>query len=134
MPLRTLFLSKLIGLYWTIYALAAMIHKQATVDAVTTVLNDSALWFIIGIMCLLAGLAMVLGHNLWSGRPLTVVVTLIGWLTLSKGLLLVFMPMHSLADLYLRVLNYERLFYMYAGVLLLLGLWLAFAGFRSRSE
>lgn len=133
MALRTLFLSKLIGLYWTIYALAAMIHKQATVDAVTAVLNSSALWFLIGIVCLMAGLAMVLGHNLWSGRPLTVVVTLIGWLTLFKGLILVFLPMHSVADVYLRVLQYQRLSDMYAAILLLLGLWLAFAGFHSKS-
>jgi hypothetical protein len=30
-------------------------------------------------MGLLGGLAMVLAHNVWSGGPLPVIVTLIGW-------------------------------------------------------
>jgi len=134
MASRTLFLSKLFGLYFIICALAGMLHKQAVVDAVTTDLNNSpALWFF-GIVVIIAGLAMVLAHNLWSGGALTVVVTLLGWLTLLKGLFLVFLPRHSVADIYLKVLRYQQLFYLYAAVLLVLGLCLAYAGFRSKSE
>jgi hypothetical protein len=34
------------------------------------------------------GVAMVVGHNVWSGGALPLVVTPVGWLILAKGLLL----------------------------------------------
>jgi hypothetical protein len=37
------------------------------------------------------GLAIVLVHNVWSGGLLHVVITVIGWLSLMKGLLFVFL-------------------------------------------
>src|SRR5690348_14216277 len=39
-----------------------------------------------------AGTALVIGHNVWSGGVLPVVVTLLGWLTLIKGIALMAMP------------------------------------------
>ena len=132
MASSTLFLSKLIGLYCILCALAMMIHKQATVDTITALLNNSPTLFLTGIICLIAGLAMVLVHNLWSGGPLTVVVTLVGWLTLLKGLLAVFLPMHAEAGLYLRVFHYQQLFYLYASIVLVLGLYVTYAGFWSK--
>jgi hypothetical protein len=35
---------------------------------------------------------MVLGHNIWSGGALVVVVTVVGWITLVKSLLFLFLP------------------------------------------
>ena len=43
--------------------------------------------FVLSIIIVAAGLAMVLAHNIWSGGAQAVVVTLVGWLTLIKGLL-----------------------------------------------
>jgi aldo/keto reductase family protein len=45
-----------------------------------SVVRSHGLMLIGGSFNLAAGLAIVLGHNVWSGGALTVVVTLIGWL------------------------------------------------------
>jgi len=82
---RTLFLSRLIGLYCILGALSMMTRRQATVETVTALLQNPAMMLILGVITLAAGLAMVLAHNIWSGRALTVIVTLVGWITLVKS-------------------------------------------------
>jgi hypothetical protein len=131
---RTLFLSRLIGLYCILAALSMITHKQATVETVTALLHDSSMIFVVGVISLAAGLAMVLAHNVWSGGALPVVVTIIGWVTLLKSLLLLFLPPEMEAGLFLGQLHYPDLFYVYSGVSLVLGIYLTYGGFRSRSH
>jgi hypothetical protein len=38
-----------------------------------------------------AGLAIVIGHNVWSGGALLVIVTLLGWIILIRGVVLLFL-------------------------------------------
>ena len=67
---------------------------------------------ILGVITLAAGLAMVLPHNIWSGGVLAVIVTLVGWLALIKGLFFLFLPPEMEAGLFLQQLHYEQLFYL----------------------
>ena len=97
---RTLFLSRLIGLYCILVALSMITHKQATLESVTAVLHDSSMMFVLGAITLAAGLAMVLAHNIW----------------------------------FLRQFHYQELFYMYGTISLVLGVYLTYGGFKSRSN
>jgi len=91
MSLRTLFLSKLIGLYCILVALSMITRRQPTVETVTTLLQTSSMMSILGVITLAGELAMILAHNIWSGGTLVVVVTLVGWVTLIKGLYFLFL-------------------------------------------
>ena len=84
MSSRTIFLSRLIGLYCIVIALSMMTRRQATVETVTALLQNPSMMLVVGIITLAAGLAVVLAHNIWSGGALVVVVTLVGWITLIK--------------------------------------------------
>jgi uncharacterized membrane protein len=132
---RTIFLSRLIGLYYVIVGLSMAVHKQATVATITAVVHDQPVLFIACVIALGTGLAMVLGHNVWSGGALPVVVTLVGWITLIKGLL-VFLVLSPEADMgaVLGALQYERLFYLYAGISLIIGVYLTYGGFTSTAH
>jgi hypothetical protein len=134
MSTRTLFLSRLIGLFCVIAALAMFVRGPAFVDAVTLLLKDPPLMLFVGIVTLGAGLALVLAHNLWSGGPLTVVVTVLGWTSLIKGVLLLSLTPEAEASLFLRGLHYRELFYLYAVLSLALGIYLAYGGFRGRAQ
>ena len=90
-------------------------------------LSVSASW-------LAAGLAMVLAHNIWSGGALVVVVTLVGWITLIKSLSFLFLPPEVDAGLFLRQLHYQQLFYLYGAFSLVLGVYLTYGGFLSKSH
>ncbi|MFZ0395411.1 MAG: hypothetical protein WBX09_04855 [Terracidiphilus sp.] len=131
---RTIFLSKLFGLYFFLVALLMMLHKQAVVDMVTGLLHDPSLMFVLGLLALVAGLAMVLAHNIWSGGVLPVVVTIAGWLALLKGLLFLFLFSGDAAGFYLGTLHFSQLFYLYMAICLVLGAYLTYAGFMSKSR
>ncbi|MGA8436700.1 MAG: hypothetical protein WB762_08640 [Candidatus Sulfotelmatobacter sp.] len=131
---RTLFLSRLIGLYCILVALSMITRRQATVETVTTLLQNPSMMFILGVITLAGGLALVLAHNIWSGGALVVVVTLVGWATLIKGLSFLFFSSQEEAEFILRQLHYQQFFYMYAAISLVLGIYLTYGGFKSISK
>jgi vacuolar-type H+-ATPase subunit I/STV1 len=89
---RTVFLSKLVGLYCMFVALSMITRRQATLESVNALLHDPSMMFVVGVITLAAGLALVLAHNVWSSGALAVVVTLVGWVTVIKGLFFCFCP------------------------------------------
>ena len=90
---------------------------------------DAPLVLISGVFTLFGGLALVLLHNYWSGGALTVIVTLLGWLTLIKAVVLLALPSTKLVAMYGGV---SPTYILISGSLtLLLGIYLAVAGFRS---
>jgi putative exporter of polyketide antibiotics len=130
---RTIFLSRLIGLYCIVIALSMMTRRQATAETVTALLQNPSMMLIVGIITLAAGLAVVLAHNIWSGGALVVVVTLVGWITLIKSLFFLFLPPEMEAGLFLGQLHYRQL-YLYTAISLVLGVCLTYGGFKSRSS
>ncbi|HXW18229.1 MAG TPA: hypothetical protein VEJ39_07990, partial [Candidatus Acidoferrales bacterium] len=92
---RTSYLSKLVGLYCLVIAVSMMSHKQATVMMVSSIVNNAPLLLVTAILALVAGLAIILSHNVWSGSAPAVVVTLVGWVSFFKGLILLFLTPDS---------------------------------------
>lgn len=130
----TIFLSRLLGLYCLLIGLSMVTHKQTTVDTIEALIRNPPALFIVGAIALGAGLAMVLGHNIWSGGALPVVVTLVGWMSLIKGLLLLFLSPEAAVGLFIGGLHYEQLFYLYAAIALIFGVYLTYGGYRSSSR
>ena len=128
----TTFLSKLIGLYCVLVSLSMFTHKRATVETATALVHNPPALFIIGLITLAVGLALILVHNVWCGGALPVIVTLVGWLTLIKGLLFLFLSPEAAVG-FLGAFHYEQLFYLYAAICLILGVYLTYGGFRSTS-
>ena len=132
MAARTVFLGRLIGLYCLLATLAMATHRAGAVEAITALVRTPPVLFLAGIIALIAGLSMVLGHNVWSGGPVPVLVTVVGWITLARGLLVLFLPPSAEAALFAG-LQFDRLFYLYIGVGFVLGAYLTYSGFTVRS-
>jgi hypothetical protein len=128
---RTVFLSRLIGLYCVLATLAMAAHRQVTVDTMSALIRTPPVLFLAGIIALIAGLAMVLGHNVWSGGAVAVIVTLVGWITLIRGLVVLWLPPDAESGLF-AALRFDRLFYLYVGIGLALGVYLTYGGFFAR--
>ena len=124
----TIFLAKLLGLYCIIVALAMMTRKQSAVATVRELIASPPLLLLVEVIGLAGGLAMILGHNIWSGGALPVVVTLVGWLMAIRGAGLLALSPNATMKLF-EALRYEQLFYVYMGATLILGLYLTYAGF-----
>jgi hypothetical protein len=126
-----LFLGKLLGLYCIALAISMLAHAQATVEIMKEIVQTPPLLFMAGLMGMTAGLAIVLAHNVWSGGALPVMVTLFGWASLTKGMLLLLLSPDTESRLFIVGLRYDQHPYPYALFLLLLGAYLTYAAFHS---
>jgi hypothetical protein len=97
---------------------------------IETVIRDHAITFDLAMISVAVGLALVIGHNVWSGGVLPVVVTLVGWLILVKGLVLLFVTPEMFAKLFVQI-HYGEHFYIYLAPALVIGLYLTIAGFAT---
>jgi hypothetical protein len=123
----TIFLARLIGLF-TVLLIAALLLRGSSM--VETLIADRPLMLTYAIISLAIGLAMILGHNVWSGGALPVVVTLVGWLILAKGLLLMFLTPEALTQ-FVERMHYGEHIYPYVAPSLVIGLYLTWAGFAA---
>jgi hypothetical protein len=134
MSSRTIYLSRLIGLYCILVVLSMVIHKQASVDSAAALFHNPSMRLVLGIIAVAVGLAMVLAHNIWRGGAMPVVVTLVGWLALIKGLLILFLPADADAEIILAWLRHPLLFYLSMAPSLLIGIYLTYRGFKAKAH
>jgi hypothetical protein len=126
----TIYLAKLLGLYCIIVALAMSANKQRALKTVNEWVRSPPLMMLTSAITLALGLALVVGHNVWSGGAPPITVTVVGWLTLIKGLAFLALSPAQMIKLY-DGLQYERFFFVYMGVTLALGLYLSVAAFSA---
>jgi hypothetical protein len=129
---RTQFLARLIGLFLIVVSLAMLVQKAGLATAIAALVHDRAALLVVAMLGLLAGLAMILAHNVWSGGVLPVVVTMIGWLLVLRNALILFLPADALVALF-DALHVERFHYLYAVIDLLIGVGLAGASFQRQT-
>jgi hypothetical protein len=130
MSSRTIFLAKVIGLFLLCMAALMALSKTSLLTAIAATVHEPGLLLAYSIISLAAGMAMVVGHNVWSGGPAAIIVTLVGWAALIKGLLLLFLPSDMFVTLYGRADFGDRL-YGYAALFAVIGLYLVYSGFRA---
>ena len=126
----TIFLAKLLGLYCIILALSMMVRGPTAIATMRALIANPPLLLFVELIGLACGLAMVIGHNIWSGGALPLVVTLLGWLMVIRGAGLLALSPGTTVKVF-DALRYEQFFYVYMGVTLVLGLYLAYAGFSA---
>ena len=96
----TIFLGKFLGLSYFLTCLVCVVRSRAILDAARAMTGDAGLLLVSGIFTMAAGVAVVIGHNVWSGGALPVAVSVLGWLMLAKGLALAALPPPKLVAAY----------------------------------
>ena len=125
-----IYLSRLIGLFILIIALAMLANKPQAMDTVRAVVQDRPVLLTLGMFGTAAGLAIVLGFQVWSGGVLPVLMTMIGWIILIRGTILLCLSQDETARLVERF-HFAEFFYLYLGFAAVLGLYLAAHGFSA---
>lgn len=91
MDSTTLFLAQLIGPTMLAVGLGIFFSKEYYMKVYRHLENETLAVLVSGIAALVIGITMVRIHNIWEGFVPTV-VTLVGWMSLLKGLMLIIMP------------------------------------------
>jgi hypothetical protein len=127
MPRVTVLLARGIGIFMVVLIAAMMARGMSVVSATV---SDGPVMLAYAIISLAIGVAMIVGHNVWSGGLLPAVVTLVGWLIFLKGLVLLLLPAETLSRAVGQI-HYGDHFYFYLAPSLAIGLYLTWAGFST---
>ncbi len=84
-------LAQFFGLYLAIVGLAFLFRPRSIKTAGWQLTSQPAVLLLSSIVTLLLGIALVLLHNLWVA-DWRIILTLIAWLTLIKGIFLLYFP------------------------------------------
>lgn len=88
---RTRFLSRVLGPFLFIIDVTA-VARASDMQGLLSQFEANSMWtFVTGAFILLFGLTMVAAHQYWRGLA-AVIVSLVGWLIVLRGLLLVAFP------------------------------------------
>jgi hypothetical protein len=126
----TVFLGRLLGLYLVAISVTMLVSRRRTLATLDEMARSGPSMLFSGMVATAAGLAIVLGHNVWAGSALAVVVTLFGWAALLKGVSLLLVPPEQMAVAY-KGLGFERFFYAWMGAVLVLGLLITLDAFAN---
>ena len=130
MPAMTVYLSRLVGVVALVIA-AAMLADRATVIAtVAHFADDRPALLLLGMFRVICGAAIVLIHNVWTKGLWPLVITLVGWSLLVRGVMNLFVPTDVMIGL-AAALHVVDFYYLYAGIPLVLGTYLSLRGFSA---
>ena len=131
MPRLTIYLARFIGLFLLIVSVSMFLDRDSIIEMATALIDDRALLLVVGLIALGIGLAIVVGHNVWSGGPMPIIITLFGWSQMLRGSALLLMPAETQIAFF-QAMRLEDFFYIYAGIPLVIGAYLTYAGFTSQ--
>ena len=123
----SIFLARLLGPSMLVIGLGLLLNRATYRDMSLEFLDSPALIYIGGLIAFVAGLAIVLTHNVWVvGWP--VVITIFGWVSLVAGIFRIVFPA-SVMQLGRRLIDSQGFLIGGIAVYLLLGAWLSYAGY-----
>ena len=123
------FLAGLIGPTMLIVALTMLFNRRTFNEVTRELLERKSLIFMAGILSLVAGLAIVNTHNVWTFNwPL--IITIVGWLAVAGGIMRISMP-DRLQDVARVMVDNAQAMTVLAGINAALGAWLTWAAYLS---
>lgn len=84
------FLASIFGLSFIVTGLSLLISQKEVKKIIEKFENEITLFFY-GILTFVIGVAMLLNYNVWT-RDWKLIITVMGWLAVLKGLVMLFIP------------------------------------------
>ena len=130
MSATTIYLGKLLGLYIVAIAVGMLVNPRRTIEAIDEMARSRPCMLFSGMVATAVGLAVVLGHEVWRGGALPVLVSAMGWAALLKGLTLLLVQGERVAAVY-KGAGFERWLGAWMAVGLLFGAWMTWLAFMA---
>jgi len=121
------YLAEIWGISITVVSLALLVKERHLRRLFASLETDDNL-FSWGLISFVLGVAMVLSYNIWT-ESWQVVITILGWASLLKGLFLLFMPEFS--KKYAKKLENAAILPFALLLLVIIGLAITYLGFTA---
>jgi hypothetical protein len=125
----SILIAKLIGPIVLVAAIVMLANTRDLQELARGFLEDRPLIYLSGILALLAGLAIVNTHNVWT-LDWPVIITIIGWASIVGGIARMALP-KVVASVGGAMLQNRALIQGSGAVWVLIGGWLCYAGYLS---
>jgi len=122
----SLLLVRLIGPLYLVVGLGLLLNQSYYREMLRSLPSGGILYYVSGAMALVFGIAVLLFHNLWVA-DWRVILTLLGWLGVAKGILLLVFPKAAIG--FTAWTAKSSLLPASAVFALLLGLWFCYVGY-----
>lgn len=106
----------------------ALLMKENHLNQIFASLETEKSFFLWGFISLVIGIAMVLAYNVWMWNW-QIIITILGWLALLKGLALLFIP--EKMKKWARKINNAQVMPIYLVILVIVGLIITYLGFTA---
>lgn len=91
----SILIAKLFGTAYCIVGIALLFNSDFYRNIFEDFWKNHVLYYITGILTLIAGLAIIVNHNIWIANW-TVIITILGWLAFAKWIGLLVFPEFNL--------------------------------------
>lgn len=89
---NAIWLASIFGPFLTILGLWMLLYSENLMKIFTSMKSTPGAFYLGGILNLLLGLTVLAEYNMWHWSSLTVLVTLLGWVLLLRGICVLFVP------------------------------------------
>lgn len=121
----SIFLAKLIGLYLLIVAAIWIFRKDQFDKSIRDIASSRGLIVLSGVMSLLSGLAIAIGHSIWQFSWIGL-ITLLGYLMIIQGVVRLIFP-EKLQTHMLEIM--DKGYWAFIAIMIILGGFLTYSGF-----
>jgi len=87
----SVFIARILGLCYLVVGAGLLLNRKAFQRVMEDFCKNAALVLYGGMFALIIGIVIILKHNIWVANW-TVMITIIGWLALIKGIWIVVFP------------------------------------------
>lgn len=122
------FLAQLLGPCLLVISIAMLARREAMIPLVENLMQNPPLLFVLGVIQLIGGLAIVLTQDASGANTLPLVLTMIGWWLMLRAVLLMFLSQDALWALF-DAMELEKYYYASNAIGLALGAYLTYVGF-----
>ena len=122
----SIFLAKVIGLFLSISTISIIIRYKQFALIEKEVAKNPLLIYLSGFSALILGILLVVSHNMWV-LDWRLIITIIGWMTLFKGIFRIFSP-ETVIKLISQKMN-NKFFLLAEIIFFFVGLYLIYYGF-----
>ena len=123
----SIFLAKVIGPVLALMCFPLLLRKKQYLKIVDDLIKSPALMYVISFINLFLGTLLLVTHNVWVGQW-PVVITMMGWAIILKGLLYLLFPETTI--MIVKKYNKNMGLYMFSVLLcFVLGLYLTYMGY-----
>ena len=123
----SVFIARIAGLCYLIMGAGFLFNRKAFQQVMEDFCKNAAVVFYGGLLALVIGVVIILTHNVWVTNW-TVMITIIGWLALIKGIWIIVFP-NTVSKLMQVYKKNKNLLVVNPIVMLILGAVLTFFGF-----